>query len=126
MSLFVTGEEIFELLRILPGQLIQLVERADDPEQSEVKIYQKFYKAHYLNNLDFHEKIQFNFVYPPPHWIHINSLRKILKDREPRGILFLLDPTKTIGHYQALIERLFNYLIDGLVEPAARTRDRLE
>ncbi|MHA1983950.1 MAG: hypothetical protein ACW967_06315 [Candidatus Hodarchaeales archaeon] len=116
MSLFVTGEEIFELLRILPGQLIHLVERAEDPEQSEVKIYQKSYKAHYLNNLDFHELFEFNFVYPPPRWLHINNLRKILKNREPRGILFLLDPTKPVGHYQALVERLFNYLIDSLVD----------
>jgi hypothetical protein len=116
MSLFVTGEEIFELLRVLPGQLIQLVERAEDPENSEVKIYQKPYKAHYKNNLDFFEIIEFNFVYPPPHFIHINNLRKILKNREPRGILFLLDPTKPVGHYQALIERLFNYLVDALVD----------
>jgi hypothetical protein len=116
MSLFVTGDEIFELLRILPGQLVHLVERAEDPRQSEVKIYQKSYKAHYINNLDFHEVFEYSFIYPPPRMLHINNLKKILKNREPRGILFLLDPTKPIGHYQALVERLFNYLIDALVD----------
>ncbi|OLS16463.1 MAG: hypothetical protein HeimC3_54060 [Candidatus Heimdallarchaeota archaeon LC_3] len=112
-NFFVTGENICDLLKFLPGEIIHRVPRAEDLEKSEVNIYQKQYKSYYEKNLDFYEIIQFSFILPPPY-IHINNLKLILKNREPRGILFLLNPSKPVGTYQALIERLFNSLIDAL------------
>ena len=114
-SLFVTGEDICDLLKFLPGETIHRIPRAEDQEKSEVHIYQKHFKSFYENNLDFYEIIQFSFILPPPY-IHINNLRKILRNREPRGILFLFNPSKPAGTYQALIESLFNSLVDALGE----------